>query len=152
MSWKAISISASAIAALAGVAFWLATPGQAEAGSEPQSHPPAEFFAGSYSLFGQLPGGGETYSGSVRIEAADDGTLRIERTIDGRAAHETGRFASLEPMFDAEVLNIHDGTGMIVGSCLWSVDLDNYARLTCLRLAPGIRADRPGQEAMFPSY
>lgn len=150
MGWKLFSVTALAAAALAGAAMWLALPWQAEA--DPQSHPPAEFFAGSYTLFGQLPDGGDTYSGNVGIEIAPDGALRIERTIDGTTVNESGYFANLEPLADAEVLNIHDDTGMIVGSCLWTVDLDNYARLTCLRLAWGTGADNPGQEAMFPAY
>ena len=111
--------------------------------------PPATFFAGSYAVIGQRATDQPPYAGTAVIETVDDEQLVLELTIDGVIVREQVSIADLEPMADATVLNLHDEAGMIVGSCLWTVDLDNYPRLTCLR-KPVSFGEAPGHEAYFP--
>lgn len=121
-------------------------PVQAE---DPQ--PPAAFFAGSYAVIGQRAADQPAYAGTAVFRVVDDERLVLELSIDGETVREQVSIADLEPMVDATVLNLHDDAGMIVGSCLWTIDLDNYPRLTCLR-KPVSFGEAPGHEAYFPQH
>ncbi|MGF1624350.1 MAG: hypothetical protein ACFCVH_05665 [Alphaproteobacteria bacterium] len=141
----AVSAASAGLAAVIGLSFV----GQA---SSQDSAPPAGFFLGSYVVVGQHPDGGSVYGGSASIEAGVGEVMILERRIDGETIRETLRVSSLQPLADASVLNVHDDGGVIVASCLWASDLDNYPRLTCLRAPRGGRHDQLGYEAMFPAH
>lgn len=113
--------------------------------------PPASFFAGRYAVIGQRSADAAPYAGTAVIEALDDMRFVLEVTVDGVTTREQGRIEVLSPLADATVLNLFDGSGIIAASCLWTVDLDNYARLTCLR-SPATAGGDAGREAYFPLH
>lgn len=113
--------------------------------------PPPAFFAGQYALIGQHAADGAAYAGTATITVDGEDGMVLTRTIDGETNREIGVFASLAPMVDATVLTLRRSDGQVVASCLWTIDLDNYARLTCLR-EPAGEGDAPGREALFPEH
>lgn len=146
-AWGACTVALAALA----VALYC-TAGSGTAMSQDRSYPPAGFFAGDYVVVGRHPGPGAAYAGAARIEAQGDDAMIIERTIDGVVTRAAARFRNLAPLMDAVVLDIHGPDGTIDGSCLWTVDLDNYPRLTCLRASESGTRDSLGHEALFPAH
>ena len=122
------------------------------------AQPPAEFFAGEYSLLGRAPDNGAPYFGSARIEVADEDTLILERTFSDQTTREAIRLnapeisASGDLIYPRRVLYLHDEQGIMIGSCQWDIDADNYPRITCLRVVANTTPSEPGYEALFPQH
>lgn len=117
--------------------------------------PPADSFAGDYAVVGQAPDGGPPYAGRVEMRAAGAGVLKVRRLLDGSVASETARLEETTHPPGVTVLNFYAGGaeegGALAATCLWQIDLDNYARLTCLRGDPAVN-EIPGREALFPLH
>ncbi len=107
------------------------------------------FVAGDYAVVGRAPDGGAAYSGTATI-AEDGEQLVLERRIGGRTVRAVGRVEVPSPPGEGQVLRFRWDDGQaITMTCLVAGDLDNYARLTCLRGADGQPPKEPGLEAMF---
>jgi len=113
--------------------------------------PPASFFVGRYEVVGRSPGTeGRPYSGWAEVRLAEQ-RLSIVRCVEGKksdgrlvfgsATEDRVRVIRSRFALDGEALE---------ATCQIHVDLDNYARLTCLTYPvdrPSIAT--PGVEALF---
>lgn len=107
------------------------------------------FVVGNYLLIGQGIDTKTTYSGNVSIYL-ENNQLEVKRTINGKV---TIGLANFEPTYngDSKVLRIRFSDNGInyEETCLWTSDLDNYARVTCYLYIPGAEITKPGLEALF---
>jgi hypothetical protein len=96
-------------------------------------------------LIGQFPDGGEAYQGTAQITYRD-GRLQLVKHIEDKAITAEGKVERADPG-EADVLRFrwpdHEET------CLVSIDLDNYARLSCYWIVTGTEHKKPGLEAYF---
>jgi hypothetical protein len=88
------------------------------------------FVEGEYTVIGQEPDGGATYSASAKVEVRDGGLVLKERRGD-REFTAAGKVEVPNPPGESKVLRFRwqDGGPMLM-TCLVAGDLDNYARLT----------------------
>jgi hypothetical protein len=100
---------------------------------------------GRYALIGQFPDGGTVYQGTAEI-TYQDGRLELVKHIEDKAITAEGEVESANPG-ESKVLRFrwpeHKET------CLVSVDLDNYGRLSCYWIVTGTDHKKPGLEAYF---
>jgi hypothetical protein len=100
---------------------------------------------GSYALIGQFPDGGATYKGMAEITYQDD-RLQLVKHIENKAITAEGKVERANPG-ETNVLRFrwpeHEET------CLVSIDLDNYSRLSCYWTVQGTDHKQPGLEAYF---
>jgi hypothetical protein len=98
-----------------------------------------------YALIGQLPDGGAAYQGTAEITYLDS-RLQLVKHIENKAITATGKVERADPG-ESYVLRFrwpeHEET------CLVSVDLDNYGRLSCYWIVKGTDHKKPGLEAYF---
>ncbi|MDO6682639.1 MULTISPECIES: hypothetical protein [unclassified Oceanobacter] len=109
----------------------------------------ADFLSGHYTLVGKAVNSDATYTGKVTLYQ-EHGALKVKRAINNRVVLAD---ATLEKSFsgDADVLKIQftDNGVNYKESCLFSGDLDNYARISCyLYMADGETNSR-GLETFF---
>jgi hypothetical protein len=110
--------------------------------------PPDDFFAGNYSIVGQKPSDGAAYKGRAHIEIKDH-KIRLSRTIAGKTMTVEGKFyAGGELKKKSLQFNWKDSLGNAELVCQYSVDFDNYARLSCM-WSYG-RDGLPGFESYYP--
>src|SRR5690349_9893191 len=110
--------------------------------------PPDEFFAGNYAIVGQKPADGVAYKGRARIEIKDH-KIRLSRTVNGRTTTVDGKFyPGGESKKKSLQFNWKDSRGNAEMFCQYSVDFDNYARLSC-SWSYG-RDSLPGFESYYP--
>jgi hypothetical protein len=114
--------------------------------------PPDEFYAGNYSIIGQRPANGVAYKGRARIEIKDQHKIRLSRTINGRTTVVEGRFVSGgELKKKCLQFNWKDRHGRAEMFCQYSVDFDNYARLSCVwSYGKHANGRLPGFESYYP--
>jgi len=94
--------------------------------------PPDDFFAGDYAIVGQKPADGVAYKGRARIEIKGN-KIRLSRTINGRTTTVEGKFyPGGESKKKSLQFTWKDSQGNAEMFCQYSVDFDNYARLSCL--------------------
>ena len=110
----------------------------------------ADFVVGRYHLIGRQADGETTYQGRVDILRDAKNTFRVRRTIgsrtiEGTAAIETATLAETQVL---RVRFIEAGIPFEC-TCLIQGDLDNYARLSCLRYRRDGRTRQPSLEALF---
>ncbi len=102
---------------------------------------------GHYAIVGQMPDGGEAYTGSAQI-TLNEGVLELTRTIGTQTVSGTGTVEHAK-IGEAEVVRLrwpgHNAT------CLHRLDLDNYSRLSCYWTPDGQPPKQPGLEAYFPT-
>ena len=107
------------------------------------------FVAGNYLLIGQGIDTKTTYSGEILIYLENE-QLKVRRTINDKVTLGEASFkATLNG--DVKVLRIRFSENRVEyeETCLWSSDLDNYARITCHLYIPGAEITKPGIEALF---
>jgi hypothetical protein len=110
--------------------------------------PPDDFFAGEYAIVGQKPADGVAYKGRARIEIRDH-KIHLSRTIYGRTTTVAGTFyPGGESKKKSLQFNWKDSRGNAEMFCQYSVDFDNYARLSC-SWSYG-RDSLPGFESYYP--
>ena len=107
------------------------------------------FVVGQYVLIGQGVNTESTYSGEVSI-FIEDNQLKVKRAINGNVILGTAAFESTLNG-DTKVLRIRffENNRSYEETCMWSSDLDNYARITCYLYIPGEKITNPGYEALF---
>ena len=97
------------------------------------------------ALIGQFPDGGATYKGMAEITYQDD-RLQLVKHIENKAITAEGKVERANPG-ETNVLRFrwpeHEET------CLVSIDLDNYSRLSCYWTEQGTDHKQPGLEAYF---
>jgi hypothetical protein len=125
--------------------------GEAQDNSFP-GEPPDDFYAGNYSIVGQKPAGGPAYKGRAHIEIKDH-KLRLSRTINGRTSVAEGKFVPggerKKKCLEFEWKDSHGSAEMF---CQYSVDFDNYARLSCVwSYGRAVKSGLPGFESYYPS-
>jgi hypothetical protein len=114
--------------------------------------PPDDFFAGHYALIGQRPAQGAAYKGRARIELTDRHGIRLLRTIGGVTKVIDGKFV---PGGESKAKSLQfrwrDSYRDAQMDCQYSVDFDNYPRLSCIWSSAGRRQDDlPGFESYYP--
>ncbi len=132
------------------IAALVVTYAQALAGAG-RTHPPAGFFAGSYIVVGKAADNGGVYDGTATIDVVGE-EFRLYKRFGGLVTTWPGRFEVPMPPGEGTVLRFRNVKSKIVSTCLWTVDLDNYPRLSCLipireRDGP---ATVPGLEVFYP--
>ena len=115
------------------------------------NEPPDDFFAGEYAIVGQKPADGVAYKGRARIEIKDR-KIRLSRTIAGRTTTVEGKFyPGGESKKKSLQFNWKDSNGNAEMFCQYSVDFDNYARLSCMwSYGRNSRGGLPGFESYYP--
>ena len=115
-------------------------------------HPilPDGFIDGDYALIGRDPGESRAFEGRARIKS-DGCAVTVERRIDDTISVIRGGWQRLDLPDGAYALEFRSDDGAALWSCQVSVDLDNYARLTCFRILTNAAGGAPGLEAMFPT-
>ena len=115
-------------------------------------HPilPDGFIDGDYALIGRDPGGSPAFEGRARI-TSDGCAVTVERQIGETISVIRGGWQRLDLPDGAYALEFRSDDGAAFWSCQVSVDLDNYARLTCFRILTDAAGGAPGLEAMFPT-
>jgi hypothetical protein len=104
---------------------------------------------GVYDLVGRMPGSEETYSGVVTLCASGD-ELRVMRSVGGARTPGVARIEYVTPEKIATVIFEFSERGEVwETACMWGGDLDNYARLSCLRREKAVPTTEPGLEALF---
>jgi hypothetical protein len=113
--------------------------------------PPDDFFAGNYAIVGQKPADGTAYKGRAQIEIKDR-KIRLSRTIGGRTTTVEGKFYSGgEAKKKSLQFTWKDSQGNAEMFCQYSVDFDNYARLSCMWSYGRKSQDGlPGFESYYP--
>lgn len=124
--------------------------GTACAGSAGGDQIPPDLFVGDYVVVGRLPDGGAAYSGTARM-TAEGGGLVLQLRVGGETASAIGRFEVPSPPVEGLVLRFAEANGAWRSTCLWTIDLDNYPRLTCYKLFSGVDPGAPGLESFFPT-
>lgn len=109
----------------------------------------SRFVVGNYLLIGQGIDTKTTYSGNVSIYL-ENNQLQVKRTINGKVTIGQANF-KFTLNGDSKVLRIKFFENSInyEETCLWSSDLDNYARVTCYLYLPDTKIAKPGLEALF---
>jgi hypothetical protein len=113
--------------------------------------PPDDFFAGSYAIVGQKPADGGAYKGRAQIEIKDHKIL-LSRTIGGKTTTVEGKFyPGGESKKKSLQFTWKDGQSNAEMFCQYSVDFDNYARLSCMWSdGKKSRDGLPGFESYYP--
>lgn len=108
-----------------------------------------ELLVGKYQLLGKMPDSDKTYLGELELKRTDDG-LGVIRRINGEEVAGSARFETVSAD-NVSVLRMRfsEGGHDYEGTYLWSMDLDNYARMTGYIYQPGIATEDPGLEALF---
>lgn len=123
----------------------LAPPAWGASESEDEPHPYYTIVPGRFAVIGQLPDGGAPYQGQATIAYAE-GRLQLLRQIGENTVTATGTVQRADPG-EADVIRFqwpgHEET------CLVRLDLDNYARLSCVWTVKGATHRQPGLEAFF---
>jgi hypothetical protein len=113
--------------------------------------PPDDFFAGHYVMVGQKPSDGRAYKGRARIEIKEN-KIVLYRTLTGKTTSVEGEFypggESKKKSLKFKWKNAQGSAEMI---CQYSVDFDNYARLSCV-WTDGSKSHEgvPGFESYYP--
>ncbi len=114
-----------------------------------EEYPDAAFFVGTYRLIGKALDREEAFLGRLVLRVIDD-SLVVERTVGNSTI--IGSWA-LEYALGKEmrVLRMRFGTGetRLEGTYQWSVDFDNYPRLSGHLYRPDVPTDDPGMEVFF---
>jgi len=113
--------------------------------------PPASFFVGRYEIVGRSPGTAERpYSGWAEVRL-DGESLSIVRCVAGKRSNATLEFGSATVDHIRVIRSRFELDGeALEATCQVHVDLDNYARLTCLTYPVAQPAiPTPGVEAWF---
>jgi len=109
----------------------------------------SSFVVGKYLLIGKAVDSDTTYTGKVEIYKKDS-LLKVNRTIKGQTIVGS---AAIESALNGETkalrIRFNDNGIKYEETCLWSSDLDNYARISCYLYQPGERTINPGLEALF---
>jgi len=116
-----------------------------------EAGPPASFFVGRYEIVGRSPGTqGRAYSGWAEVRL-DGESLSTVRCVDGKRGDGTLVFAEATGDRIRVIRSRFELDGeALEATCQVHVDLDNYARLTCLTYPVAQRAiPTPGVEALF---
>ncbi|HKY92955.1 MAG TPA: hypothetical protein VJM11_18025, partial [Nevskiaceae bacterium] len=100
----------------------------AAAADEEEPHPYYSFVPGRFAVIGQLPDGGAAYQGQARI-AHVEGRLQLLKEIGGESVTAEGTVERADPG-EADVIRFRGKD--FEQTCLVRLDLDNYARLSCL--------------------
>ncbi|MEJ2642107.1 MAG: hypothetical protein P8010_21300 [Desulfosarcinaceae bacterium] len=110
----------------------------------------ADFVVGRYHLIGRQADGKTTYQGRVDIFRDPQHTLKVRRTICGRVIEGTAAIEKAA-MAETQVLRMRFTEAGIPfeSTCLIQGDLDNYARLSCLRYSQDGEIRQPALEALF---
>jgi len=127
------------------LAFLSTLPAIGAAADDEEPHPYYTFVPGRFAVVGRLPDGGAAYQGQARI-AFSEGRLHLIKEIGGESVTAEGVVERADPG-EAEVIRFrwagHEET------CLVRLDLDNYARLSCVWTVTGVKHRQPGLEAYF---
>jgi len=115
-------------------------------------HPslPGGFIDGDFALIGRDPGGKNAFQGQARIQS-DGCAVTVYRRIGETGTVIRGGWKRLDLPEGAYALEFRSEDGASVWSCQVSIDLDNYARLTCFHILVAAPKDAPGLEAYFPT-
>ena len=113
--------------------------------------PSDEFFGGNYAIVGQKPGDGMSYKGQARIEIKDK-KIFLSRTIAGKTTTVQGEFYFPDAVKRKSLkFAWKNGSRNAEMACQYSVDFDNYARLSCLWSdGSKMRNNLPGLESYYP--
>lgn len=108
-----------------------------------------DLLVGEYYLLGKMPDSDKIYLGEVTFERTDEG-LGMTRHINGEELAGSARFETATTD-NVPVLRIRfsDEESDYEGTYSWSMDLDNYARMTGYIYRPGKTTEDPGMEALF---
>ncbi len=117
----------------------------------PSDDPPDEFFAGNYAIVGQNPADGTSYKGRARIEIKDN-KIFLSRTSGGKTTTVQGKFYLADESKKKSLRFTWKGArGNAEMFCQYSVDFDNYPRLSCLWSDGRKNRDGlPGFESYYP--
>ncbi|MBN1446416.1 MAG: hypothetical protein JXA28_00695 [Bacteroidetes bacterium] len=111
--------------------------------------PDASFFVGSYRLIGKVLECEEAFLGRVVLRI-DGEALVAERTVGDSILMGTW---ALEYALGEEMrvvrMRFGEGENRLEGTYQWSVDFDNYPRLSGYVYRPQVRTDDPGMEVLF---
>jgi len=113
--------------------------------------PPDEFFGGNYVIVGQKPADGMSYKGKAQIEIKDK-KIFLSRTIGGKTTTVQGEsYLAGEMKKKSLKFAWKNGAKNAEMVCQYSVDFDNYARLSCL-WSDGSKGRNglPGFESYYP--
>jgi hypothetical protein len=117
--------------------------------AQSEDFPDASFFVGSYRLIGKVLEGNEAFLGRVVLRAAGD-SLIVERSVDSSTI--TGTW-SLEYALGKEMrvlrMRFPHNTPPLEATYQWSVDFDNYPRLSGHLYRLRERTGDPGMEVLF---
>jgi hypothetical protein len=109
----------------------------------------SEFLAGTYKVLGKKYESSETYTGSIVI-SREGNSLLIRREIHGKKT--VGKGEVVPSMTDAIPLlkiTFEENGVAYKGTYIWSVDLDNHARISGYITRPGENTKNPGMECLF---
>ncbi len=108
-----------------------------------------DLLVGEYHLLGKMPDSDKTYIGEVTFERTDAG-LGMTRRVNGKELTGSARFeAATGDNVPVLRIGFSDGGHDYEGTYLWSMDLDNHARMTGYIYRPDMATDDPGLEALF---
>ncbi len=103
---------------------------------------------GHYTAIGRLPDSEHTYTSSIDIkELKDHSYSAIEKIKPNENRNWRGQFKKASPG-EGYVLHLERQKDHL--ACLVSIDLDNYARLTCLWKKSNQKSNKLGYVALFP--
>lgn len=111
--------------------------------------PDAAFFVGTYRLIGKALEKEEAFLGRVVLRTDGD-ALVAERTVGDSTISGTW---ALEYALGEEMrvvrMRFGEGGNRLEGTYQWSVDFDNYPRLSGYVYRPHERTEDPGMEVLF---
>jgi hypothetical protein len=114
-----------------------------------EEFPDAAFFVGTYRLIGKTLDQEEAFLGRVMLRIVDT-ALVAERTVGDSTISGTW---ALEYALGEEMrvvrMRFGKGESRLEGTYQWSVDFDNYPRLSGYFYRPAVRTDEPGMEVLF---
>lgn len=112
-----------------------------------EPHPYTTVVPGHFVVIGQAPDDGAPYKGRATI-ASSEGRLHLQKEVGDTSVTAEGTVERADPG-EGDVIRFrwpgHEET------CLVRLDLDNYARLSCVWTIDGKRHRQPGMEAYFPT-
>ncbi len=104
---------------------------------------------GHYTVVGRLPNSDKTFSSIMDIKANEDHTFIAIEKIKSKVMRKWNGYYKNASPGEGCVLHLVNKQNKL--ACLVSIDLDNYARLTCLWKNSNQNAQRLGLVALFPT-